>query len=155
MIRLEEMRFVRSKSMRFLSDIDGTLLDLKVAAGHRTAVTCLAFGEVFARAATMKPMDMKTAEFYRTAILPAVQNLCDGVVEIISVDAEQILKATYAAYEYRCDQAYPCFGSPRPSIEEYAHRFETPIQEVIKAYPDLPNHHWVIEDLFRSDQRLI
>lgn len=155
MIRLEEMRLVRSKATRFLADIDGALTDLKVSAGHRTAVTCLAFGEVFARSAAIRPQEMKTADFFRVTVLPAVQSLCDGIVEMITVDADMIIKATYAAYDYRCGQAYPDWGTAgRPCLEAYTEKFEPVIQEVIKAYPELRNSLWIVEDLFRNDQRL-
>ena len=154
MIRLNEMRVLRSKAPRFLSDLDGALSDLKVAPGHRTAVTCLAFGEIFARACTMRPEEMKTSDFFRTTLLPAVQSLCDGIVEIITVDADMIIKATFAAYEYRCDQAYPGYGAVRPCLEDYVQRFELPLQEAIKTYPDLGGQFWIFEDLFRAENRL-
>jgi hypothetical protein len=156
MSSIEQFRLIRSRVPQFLGDLDSVMTDLGVAPLHRTPVTALLLGEVFAKAAPLRPETQSNADFWRSAVLPAVQNLVSGVVEVMTINADQVVKAAYAAYSYRCDMAYPSrYSASRPCVNAYADKFEKELGEMIKTYPNIPGHFYVIENFLSTEGQAV
>lgn len=136
-IGIENMGLKRRTAITLLEELNHAFSEHNVAAGHRTIMTELALGEIMANAASLRPADAKTTEYFRSTILPQVGALGSQFVEVMSVDVDRLTRITFSYYSYRCDQAYPPkAGGIGQDIETFYAYFDPTAVEALKTYPN-------------------
>lgn len=149
-MNLSDFALKKTKAQEFIQSLNWVLANASVAPADRTAATELILGEIFANAAPLAEEGADRTAFFRATITPQVATLLNAVVELCTLDVEQVIKTTFDAWGYRMQVAYPRGNFARPCIGRYAEEFGPRHRDMVKAYPNLADGHWAIVDAFNA-----
>ena len=150
-MKLADFSLKKSKVQTFITQLNWVLANGNVGPVDRTAATEVILAEIFASAAPLPEEGQSTSAFFRSNVLPALQNILSSVVEVCTLNVDQVIKLTFNVYQYRLSLVYPkVAGVIRPNINRYIEELDVRHQQIVKEYPDLDIGYWALVDVFTA-----